>query len=161
QKPMQPIEEGLPGPGLLAQVAVSKYGDHLPLYRQEGIFRRQGVELSRRTMCDWMRQCAELVSPLYELMKPQVLDSKAVETDDTPVPVLDPELGRTRLGRIWTYVGDGEHPYTVFDYTPNRSRDEPEAFLEEFRGYLQADAYSGYDQLYQDPEREVIEVACW
>jgi hypothetical protein len=84
-----------------------------------------------------------------------------MQTDDTPVPVLDPELGRTRTGRIWTYVGDGEHPYTVYDYTPSRSRDGPEAFLEEFRGFLQADAYSGYDQLYQDPKREVIEVACW
>jgi len=161
QKPMQPIEKGLPGPGLLAQVAVSKYSDHLPLYRQEGIFQCHGVELSRRTMCDWMRRCAELVSPLYELMKQRVLKSKVMQTDDTPVPVLDPDLGHTRTGRIWTYVGDGEHPYTVYDYTPTRSRDGPEAFLEKFRGYLQADAYSGYDQLYQDPEREVTEVACW
>ena len=143
EKPMAPIEKGLPGPGLLAQVAVSKYGDHLPLNRQEEIFRRQGVELSRQTMCDWMRECADLVSPLYELMKERVLASKAVQTDDTPVPVLDPELPRTRTGRIWTYVGDDEHPYTVYDYTPNRSRDGPEEFLEEFRGYLQADAYSG------------------
>jgi len=161
QKPMQPIEKGLPGPGLLAHVAVSKFSDHLPLYRQEGIFRRQGVELSRRTMCDWMRRCAELVSPLYELMKQRVLKSKVMQTDDTPVPVLDPDRGRTRTGRIWTYVGDAEHPYTVYDYTPTRSRDGPEAFLERFRGYLQADAYSGYDHLYQDPEREVVEVACW
>jgi transposase len=160
-KPMAPIEKGLPGPGLLAQVAVSKYGDHLPLHRQEEIFQRQGVELARQTMCDWMRECADLVSPLYELMKERVLDSKAVQTDDTPVPVLDPDLPRTRTGRIWTYVGDAEHPYTVYDYTPSRSRDGPEAFLEKFRGYLQADAYSGYDQLYQDPEREVTEVACW
>ncbi len=161
QKPMAPIEKGLPGPGLLAQVAVSKYGDHLPLHRQEEIFRRQGVELSRQTMCDWMRACAGLVSPLYELMKERVLASKAVQTDDTPVPVLDPELPRTRTGRIWTYVGDEEHPYTVYDYTPNRSRDGPEAFLEEFRGYLQADAYSGYDHFYKEPERGIIEVGCW
>ena len=108
EKPEAPIERGLPGPGLLAHVAVSKYGDHLPLYRQQEIFHRQGVELSRQTMCDWMRDCADLVSPLYELMKERVLDSKAVQTDDTPVPVLDPELPRT--GRIWTYVGDDEHP---------------------------------------------------
>ncbi len=133
----------------------------LPLHRQEEIFRRQGVELSRQTMCDWMRQGADLVSPLYELMKEQVLDSKAVQTDDTPVPVLDPDLPRTRTGRIWTYVGDDEHPYTVYDYTPNRSRDGPEAFLEEFRGYLQADAYSAYDHFYKEPERGIIEVGCW
>jgi transposase len=161
QKPTPPIEKGLPGPGLLAHVAVSKYGDHLPLYRQEEIYRRQGVELSRQTMCDWMRECAKLVSPLFELMKQRVLSSKAVQTDDTPVPVLDPELPRTRTGRIWTYVGDQGHPYTVYDYTPTRSRDGPEAFLKKFSGYLQADAYSGYDQLYEDPARSVVEVACW
>lgn len=92
QKPAAPIEKGLPGPGLLAQVAVSKYGDHLPLHRQESIWARHGVELSRKTMCDWMRECAELVSPLYELMKQRALSSKVVQTDDTPVPVLDPEL---------------------------------------------------------------------
>jgi transposase len=160
-KPMAPIEKGLPGPGLLAQVAVSKYGDHLPLHRQAEIFRRQGVELSRQTMCDWMRACADLVSPLYELMKQRVLGSKAVQTDDTPVPVLDPDLPRTRTGRIWTYVGDDGHPYTVYDYTPNRSRDGPEAFLQEFRGFLQADAYSGYDHLYEDSQRGIVEVACW
>jgi transposase len=161
EKPMAPIEKGLAGPGLLAHVAVTKYGDHLPLHRQEEIFRRQGVELPRQTMCDWMRQCADLVSPLYELMKEQVLASKAIQTDDTPVPVLDPDLPRTRTGRIWTYVGDDKHPYTVYDYTPNRSRDGPEEFLKEFRGYLQADAYSGYDHFYKEPERGIDEVACW
>jgi transposase len=160
QKPMAPIEKGLPGPGLLAHVAVSKYGDHLPLHRQEAILQRQGVEVSRQTMADWMRACADLVSPLYELMKQQVLGSKAIQTDDTPVPVLDPDLPHTRTGRIWTYVGDGEHPYTVYDYTPNRSRDGPEEFLKAFRGYLQADAYSGYDHFYEEPERGIEEVAC-
>ncbi|MGQ9636061.1 MAG: IS66 family transposase, partial [Bryobacteraceae bacterium] len=161
EKPEAPIEKGLPGPGLLAHVAVSKYGDHLPLHRQEEIFRRQGVELSRQTMADWMRECADLASPLYELMKERVLASKAVQTDDTPVPVLDPDLPRTRTGRIWTYVGDDEHPYTIYDYTPTRSRDGPEEFLEEFRGYLQADAYSGYNHFYNEPERGIVEVGCW
>jgi len=112
-------------------------------------------------MCDWMAQAADLVNPLYEQMKERVLRSKAVQTDDTPVPVLDPELPRTRTGRIWTYVGDEEHPYTVYDYTPTRSRDGPDAFLKPFTGYLQADAYSGYDQIYADPERAVVEAACW
>ncbi len=160
-KPMAPIDKGLPGPGLLAQVALSKYGDHVPLNRQEEIYRRQGVDLSRQTMCDWMAQAGELVSPLYEQMKGRVLSSKAVQTDDTPVPVLDSELPRTRTGRIWTYVGDERNPYTVYDYTRTRSRDGPDTFLKNFSGYLQADAYSGYDQIYDDPEREVIEVACW
>lgn len=160
-KPPAPIEKGLAGPGLLAHVAVSKYGDHLPLHRQESIFARQGVELSRQTMCGWMRECAGLVSPLYELMKQRALSSKVVQTDDTPVPVLDPELPRTRIGRIWTYVGDPDHPYTVYDYTPNHSRAGPDEFLKSFRGYLQADAYSGYDEIYKDAERGVTEVACW
>lgn len=161
EKPEAPIEKGLPGPGLLAHVAVSKYGNHLPLHRQEEIFRRQGVDLPRQTMCDWMRQCADLVSPVYALMKERVLRSKALQTDDTPVPVLDPDLPRTRTGRIWTYVGDDQHPYTVYDYTPTRSRDGPEEFLKAFRGYLQADAYSGYDHFYEEPERGIEEVACW
>jgi transposase len=161
RKPMQPIEKGLAGPGLLAHVAVGKYADHQPLHRQEAMFKRQGITLSRKTMCDWMRRSAELVSPLFEEMKKRVLSSKVMQTDDTPVGVLDPELTKTRTGRIWTYVGDGEHPYTVYDYTPNRSRDGPEAFMEDFSGFLQADAYSGYDRLYKDPERDVTEVACW
>jgi len=93
-------------------------------------------------------------------MKERSLSSKVVQTDDTPVPVLDPELPRTRTGRIWTCVGDPDHPYTVYDYTPNRSRAGPDEFLKDFRGYLQADAYSGYDQIYKDPERGITEVAC-
>ena len=160
-KPMQPIEKGLAGPGLLAHVAVSKYADHQPLHRQEVMYRRQGVRLSRSTMCDWMRLSAELVDPLFEEMKRRVLTSKVMQTDDTPVGVLDSELTRTRTGRIWTYVGDKEHPYTVYDYTPNHRRDGPDAFMKDFSGYLQADAYSGYDGLYKDPERDVVEVACW
>jgi transposase len=160
-KPMQPIEKGLPGPGLLSHVVVSKYADHQPLNRQEQMLRRQRVNLSRKTMCDWMRQCADLLTPLFDEMKRRVLSSKVVQTDDTPVGVLDPELTRTKTGRIWTYVGDGDHPYTVYDYTPSRSRDGPDEFMQGFNGYLQADAYSGYDELYKDPRRDVTEVACW
>ena len=160
-KPMAPIEKGLPGPGLLAHVVVNKYADHLPLHRQEAIFRRQGVTLSRKTMCDWMRRCADLLSPIYDRMRVGVLGSKVMQTDDTPVNVLDPSLPRTRTGRIWTYVGDRAHPYTVYDYTPTRSRDGPDAFMKEFHGYLQADAYSGYDELYRDRSRKITEVACW
>jgi transposase len=161
QKPMQPIEKGLPGPGLLAHVTVSKYNDHLPLHRQEGMFEREGVRLSRSTMGGWMGRCAELVNPLYELMKERVLSSKVMQTDDTPVGVLDRSLPRTRTGRIWTYVGDDSHPYTVYDYTASRSRDGPVAFMKGFEGYLQADAYSGYEVLYEDEKRDVTEVACW
>ena len=156
-KPAQPIEKGLAGASLLAQVAVSKYADHCPLHRQEVIFRRHGVELSRKTMCGWMRQTADLLAPLYERLKALALNSRVVQTDDTPVMVLDPELPKTRTGRIWTYVGEQA---TVYDYTPTRKREGPELFLKQYRGYLQADAYGGYDALYKQPERGLVEVAC-
>ncbi len=114
------------------------------------------MTLSRKTMCDWMRRCADLASPIYERMKACVLGSKVMQTDDTPVNVLDPLLPRTRTGRIWSYyVGDRGHPYTVYDYTPTRSRDGPDAFMQEFHGCLQADAYSGYDELYRDRNRNI------
>jgi transposase len=160
-KPAAPIEKGLPGPGLLAHVTVSKYGDHLPLNRMESIFQRHGVELSRKTMCDWMAACAELVSPVWERMKEIVLTSKAVQTDDTPVPVRDRNLTRTRTGRIWTYVGDRNGPYIVYDYTGNRSREGPEKFLRGYSGFLQADAYAAYDAMFTNPRRSLTEIACW
>ena len=159
-KPAAPIEKGLPGPGLLAHVVVSKYGDHIPLNRMESIFQRHGVELSRKTMCDWMAAGAELVRPVWERMREVVLTSKAVQTDDTPVPVLDRELTRTRTGRIWTYVGDHNGPYIVYDYTGNRSREGPEVFLRGYKGYLQADAYRAYDAMFKNPAH-LTEVACW
>jgi transposase len=158
-KPVQPIDKGLAGPGLLAHVITSKYCDHLPLYRLERILGRHGVDLSRSTMCGWMAACADLLNPLYRLMVEGVLASKVVHTDDTVVPVQDENRNKTRQGRAWVYVGDPNHPHTVFDFTPNRSRDGPLTFLESFTGYLQADAYSGYDALYATGR--VVEVACW
>ena len=157
-KPPQPIEKGVAGASLLAQVVVSKYADHCPLHRQEGIFRRHGAEISRKTMCGWMKQTADLLAPLYNRLKRQALDSKVVQTDDTPVSVLDRKLPKTRTGRFWTYVGAEA---TVYDYTPTRKRAGPEEFLKEYRGYLQADAYAGYDRLYAEPERGVVEVGCF
>ena len=158
--PPQPIEKGLPGPGLLAHVLVSKYADHLPLYRQEGIYRRQGVELSRSTLCDWVRDCATLLGPIVRAMTRELLASKKIHTDDTPVPVQDRlRAKRTRTGRLWVYLGDRDHPYTVYDYTPSRKRDGPVRFLGDYKGYLQADAFAGYDAIYAG--KEVIEVACW
>src|SRR5262249_24575454 len=142
----EPIEKGLPGPGPLAQVAVSKYVDHLPLYRQEGIFRRHGVGLSRSTMCDWMAVAAELLEPLVKEMRRRVLLSKVIGTDDTPVVVQIPGGSGKKTGRLWVYVGDRDHRFLVYDYTPDRSAEGPERFLKGYRaGYLQSDAYSGYD----------------
>jgi transposase len=160
-KPFQPIEKGIPGPGLLAHVAVSKYCDHLPLNRLEGIFQRQGVEISRQTMCGWMAQAAQALAPLYEREKELILEGKIIQTDDTPVPVLDPEYPkRTKTGHVWAYNGDLRHPYLAYEYTPNRSRDGPLKFLNGYRGYLQADAYAGYNAIFR--ERPVVkEVGCW
>jgi transposase len=158
-KAMEPVEKGIPGPGLLAHVIVSKYADHLPLYRLEGIFSRHGIDIRRSTMCGWMAHSADLLFPLYERMWVEVLQSKFINTDDTPVGVQDRGLTKTRKGRLWVYAGDREHRYTVFDYTPTRSRDGPVKFLKGFQGYLQADAYPGYDILFHDGR--VIEVACW
>ena len=154
----EPIEKGLPGPGLLAHVIVSKYSDHLPLYRQEGIFRRHGVELSRQTMCDWMATSAELLEPIVKEMHREILKSRVIQTDDTTVPVLDRSLGKTRTGRLWDYLGDRDHPHVVYDYTPDRSAEGPLRMLEGYEGYLQADAYSGYDSLYAG--KKIIEVGC-
>jgi len=158
-KPAQPIDKGLPGPGLLAQVATSKYCDHLPLHRLERIFARHGVELSRSTMCGWMAATAELLTPLWQLMVQRVRGSPVIWTDDTPVPVLDPPRGETKKGRAWVYIGDQDNRYAVFDYTPNRKRDGPATFLQNYAGYLQADAFAGYDGIYAT--EKVIEVACW
>jgi transposase len=161
EKPPQPIEKGIPGPGLLAATITGKYCDHLPLYRLEDIFARYGVELSRATMCGWLRQSAELVLPLYDFMKRRVLASRVIHTDDTPVEVLDPNLPHTRTGRFWAYVGDRRNPYVVYDYTPSRKRDGPVEFLQDYQGYLQADAFGGYDGIYTGSGGKIIEVGCW
>jgi len=162
-KPRQPIEKSIAGPGLLAHVIVSKYGDHLPLNRQEKIFKRHDVEIARSTQCDWCRQVADLAVPLYDRMGELIRQSHCVQTDDTPEPVQEQGKGRTKLGRFWVYRGDRHQPFTVFDYTPDRSRDGPAKWLAYYSGYLQADAYSGYDRLFQQGTEAgpLIEVACW
>jgi transposase len=157
--PVKPIDKGLPGPGLLAHVLTSKFADHLPLNRLEGIFARHGMELSRSTMCDWVAAAATSLEPVIGVMKGEVLASRKIHTDDTTVPVLDADRRSTRTGRLWVYLGDAEHPHVVFDYTPDRSRDGPMAFLRGYKGYLQADAYAGYNGVYAG--QEVMEVACW
>lgn len=158
-KPHQPIEKGLAGPKLLSFVATSKYCDHQPLHRLERILSRLGGDISRSTMCDWMAACAALIEPLYRLMVARVLESKIIHTDDTSVPVLDHPMSRTKSGRLWVYIGDPAHAYTVYAYSPTHEGKWPLEFLESFAGYLQADAYRGYDQLYADGR--IKEVACW
>ena len=160
-KPPQPIEKSIAGARLLAQVSAGKFADRLPLHRQEEIFGRHGVDLSRKTMGGWMGQCADLLSPLYQSLKECVLRSKVVGTDDTSVKVLDPKLPFARTGRFWPYRGDEDHPAIVYDYTATRERAGPETFLKHYRGYLQADAYGAYDAFFKDPLRGLIEVGCW
>jgi transposase len=166
EKPLSPVEKGLAAPGLLAYVIVSKYSDHLPLHRLERILGRHDIDIARSTMCDWMRQSAEALGPLYELMVRDVLGSKVIHTDDTPVDVLDKRLPQTRTGRFWVYLGDEAHGQVVFDYTPSRKRDGPMEFLNNWgrdaRRYLQADAFGGYDGIYAGQAGgNVAEVACW
>ncbi len=155
----EPIENGLPGTGLLAHVVTSKLADRLPLYRLEGIFKRNGVELARSTMCDWMAACAGLLEPVVKAMTRRVVASKVIGTDDTPVTVQDHGGKGAKTGRLWAYLGDRDNPFVVYDFTSDRSRDGPERFLKDYRaGYLQSDAYAGYDGLHR---RGLVKVGCW
>ena len=158
--PPRPIPGGIAGPGLVTEVIVSKFGDHLPLYRLEDILTRYGVYISRSTMCDWVKSVAELLRPLYDLQRELVLKSSVMWTDDTRVTVLGGEAGSFQ-GHFWTHIGDKQHPYSVYDFTTSRSRDGPARFLQSYSGYLHADAYAGYDAIFLDPKSSIIEVACW
>jgi transposase len=159
--PPKPIAGGIAGAGLVSFVLVSKFSDHLPLYRLEDILFRHGVYLSRSTLCDWVRNGADLLGPLAELQKSLVLRSPVLWTDDTFVTVLGGEKPGSTKGRFWPYIGDDEHPYTVYDFTMSRARDGPAAFLANYQGYLQADAYGGYDGIFTGSSGRIIEVACW
>lgn len=160
-KPPQPIEKSTAGASLLAQVIVAKTADHLPLHRQEKIFERHGVDISRKTMGGWLAQCADVLQPLYASAKEILFQSKVIGTDDTGVKVLDANLPFARTGRIWPYYGDKDHPVILYDYTATRERAGPEEFLKGYQGHLQADAYGGYDAFFKDPTRGLIEVGCW
>jgi transposase len=157
--PNKPIAKGLPGPGLLSSVVVSKYADHLPLYRLEDVLARSGVELSRSTLCRWAMQTAAVLEPVYQTMVERVRSTESIHTDDTPVPVLDASLPKTRTARFWVYCGDWRNPYTAYDYTTSRRRDGPVEFLAKFAGYLHADAFAGYDGIYAGGN--VKQALCW
>jgi transposase len=158
-KPGQPIEKSTAGASMLAHVIVSKFADHQPLHRQEKIFERQGVRISRKTMGGWLSPVAGLLGPLHQLAKDVLFASKVIGTDDTGVKVLDRNLPFARTGRIWPYLGDAHHPVVVLDYTPTRGRDGPAKFLNGYKGYLQADAYCVYDAFFK-PARGLTEVGC-
>jgi len=155
--PPQAVEKSLAAEGLLAHVVVSKYADHLPLHRLSGIYRRERVDLAPSTLCDWVADVATALSPIEAQLRRDITASGYLQTDDTPVTVLD-RRGGSFKGRIWTYL-DPLARQVVFDATPTHERAGPEAFLATFAGYLQADAYAGYDALYRTGR--ITEVACW
>lgn len=144
-KPTQPIDKGLAGPGLLAYVVTAKFSDYLPLYRLESIFERNGFAIDRATLGIWCRDVAQITRPLYDLMVARLLGSHVICTDDTIMPMLSPGNGKTRQARMWVYVGDEHNPYNLFDFTLSRSRDGPARFLASYKQTLLADAYGGYD----------------
>lgn len=164
-----PIPRGKAGPELLAHVAISKFLDHLPLYRQASIYAREGVQLSRSTLADWVGQVSWLLQPLVEKIEHHVLTSVKLHADDTPVPVLAPGTGKTTTGRLWIYLRDNrrwspsDKPAALYKYSPDRKGERPQRHLERFAGFLQADAYAGFARLYV-PDREpgtITPVACW
>jgi transposase len=165
--PSRPLDRGLPTAGLLAQVISAKYADHCPLYRQEGIYRRAGVELPRTLLASWAAQTATLLDPLICALERYVLTAGKLHADDTTVPVLEPGRGKTRKGRLWAYVRDDrpcgsvDPPAVVYRYSPDRKAIHPQSHLKHFAGILQADGYSGFGALYAREQRPLTEVACW
>ncbi|PRD65832.1 IS66 family transposase [Malikia granosa] len=162
--PSRPIARGVAGAGLLAHVLVAKYCDHLPLYRQSGIYARSGVELDRSTLAGWVDQAGQLLDPLVAALGRYTLAAAKVHADDTPVPVLQPGRGKTKTGRLWVYVrddraaGSSEPPAAWYQYTPDRKGEHPQRHLRHYRGILQADAYGGWGKLYSG---QITEAACW
>jgi transposase len=169
--PSLPIERGRPGAGLLAHVLVSKYCDHLPLYRQSEIYERAGVDLDRSTMAEWVGRMTGLLEPLAYAIRSHTCQGETVHADDTTVPVLDPGRGRTKTGRLWVAVrderpwGSAVPPSVFYRYSPDRKSEQAQALLKDCRGYLHADAYAGYNCLYKahpvNGNAHLIEVACW
>jgi transposase len=168
--PALPTPRGRATPATLAHLLVAKYCDHLPLYRQSEIYAREGLELDRSTLCDWVGQVAWLLDPIVAMIRRHIFAAEKIHADDTTVPVLAPGLGRTKTGRLWVYLRDDRPfagtaaPAAAYFYSPDRSAEHPTAHLATFTGLLQADGYSGFAALY-DPARgkpgPVIEVACW
>jgi transposase len=163
--PSRPINRGLAGPGLLAHVLVAKYSDHLPLYRQAEIYQREGIELDRSTLADWVGGVSRTVQPLVDALKKYLLGAEKVHGDDVPVPVLEPGNGKTKTGRLWTYVrddrasGSDAAAAVWFAYSPDRRGEHPAEHLRNFTGILQADGYAGFNKLYE--KGLIVEAACW
>jgi transposase len=162
--PSRPIERGRPGPGLLAHVLVAKYGDHLPLYRQSRIFEREGIDLDRSTLADWVGKSTALLEPLADAIGRHVLGGSAIFADDTPIKLQAPGNGKTKTARIWTYVRDErpwlgpDPPAACYRFTIDRKGEHPAGHLQGFQGWMHADGYAGFNELYR--AGGVREVAC-
>ncbi|WP_425220260.1 IS66 family transposase [Robbsia andropogonis] len=162
--PSRPIARGVAGPGLLAHVMIGKYADHLPLYRQSQIYARDGLDLDRSTLSEWIGGVTRLLRPLVEALRRYVMAGPCVHADDTPVPMLAPGKGKTVTGRLWAYVRD-ERPAGSANaaalwmaFTPDRRGEHPQRHLGEFNGIIHADGFAGYDALYGDSRTQA---ACW
>jgi len=166
--PERPITGGMATEALLAHVLVAKFCDHLPLYRQAVIFARQGIELDRSTLADWVGRACWWLEPLWRLLRRHVMGSTRIFADDTPLPVLDPGCGRTKTGRLWGYAIDdrpwqgGTPPAVVFLYAEDRKGERPAAHLADFQGVLQVDGYSGFKSLLENRPAGTVQLAfCW
>jgi hypothetical protein len=168
--PSLPIERGVPGPGLLAHVLVSKFCDHLPLYRQSEIYKRSGVDIDRSTMAEWVGKMAFLLEPLADEIARHVRSGATIHADDTPVPVLDPGRGKTKTGRLWVAVrderpwGSATPPAAFYRYSPDRKGMRGGELLKGCKGFLHADAWPGFDSLYEDGPAgpaKLEQVSCW
>ena len=163
--PDHAIARGRAGAGLLAHIAVSKYDDHLPLYRQAEIFAREGVSLETSTLSGWVGATAAALKPLVDALAAEVMRSETLHVDDTPVPVLAPGTGKTKTGRLWTYVRDerpfagSRPPAALFCYSPDRKGEHPQAHLQDFCGVIHADGYAGFKELFAG--NRITEAACW
>ncbi len=166
----KPIAKGMAGPGLLAHILVQKYCNHLPFYRQCEMYAREDIDLSRSTMASWAGNSAALLASLIAEIRKSIFASSHIHGDDTTIKVLSSGLGKSKTGRLWTYVRDGRKygdqtpPAVCYFYSPDRKGIRPIEHLQDFSGILHADAYSGYDKLYQADENDVTritEAACW
>jgi transposase len=158
--PDHPIEKCKADIGLLSYIIVSKFADHLPLYRQDGIFEREGVDIPRATQTNWVLQTYDAIRPLGDALKRVVLESDVIFTDDSIIPLQVKGNGKVKKARLWAYVrGGNDPPLTVYDFSHDRSKKRPLDFLDGFSGYVHADAYSGYDELFR--KENIIEVGCW
>jgi transposase len=157
--PDHPIAKCKADVGLIAQLIVSKFADHLPLYRQDGIFEREGVTIPRATQSSWLMQTYESISPLEGALRQAVLEKDVLFTDDTPIPLQEKGNGKLKKARLWVYVRGTGPPLVAYDFSMDRSKRRPLDFLNDYIGYVHADAYSGYDELFR--KKGIVEVGCW